>query len=107
MFKRFAVLLGLASMGGGLYVIAIEQAKDTACNAHQGRFASYGMSRECVHVVWIYFGGFGLIIVGLIFVLIGLASMRKHGGNRAARRGAHPTGIQLWESARRGKEPRR
>ena len=106
MFKRFALLLGLATMGVGLYLIAIERAKDSACNAYQGRPASYGMSRECVHVVWIYFGGIGLIVVGLIVVLIGLASMRKFGDNRAPRHREHLTELQLWESGKRGGEPR-
>lgn len=106
MFKRFALLLGLATMGVGLYLIAIERAKDSACNAYQGRPASYGMSRECVHVVWIYFGGIGLIVVGLIAVLIGLASMRKFGDNRAPRHREHLTELQLWESGKRDGEPR-
>jgi hypothetical protein len=107
MFKRFAVLLGLATMGVGLFLITIEQSKDNACNANRGRLASFGMSRECVHIVWTYFGGFGLIIAGLIIVLIGLASMRKFADNKAGRHRNHPTEIQLWEAAKRGQEPRR
>jgi hypothetical protein len=104
MFKRFAVLLGLATMGMGLFLIVVEQSKNTACNANRGHLASYGMSTECIHTVWTYFGGFGLIIAGLIIVLIGFASMRKFADNKVSRHRAHPTEIQLWESAKRGRE---
>lgn len=105
MFKRIGVLLGLAAVGVGLFIIAVNHSKDMACNTGHGPFSNYGVSNRCIHVVWSYFGGFALIVGGLIVILIGLASMRQSARSKRGRRTSHATGIELWESARRFKRP--
>jgi|SRR5271170_3633522 len=77
MVKRFFELIGLATMGVGLYFIISEQSKNNACNATEGKFVGLGMSAECQHVVYAYFGGFVLLAAGTIVVVFGLLATRK------------------------------
>jgi hypothetical protein len=77
MVKRFFELIGLATMGVGLYFIISEQSKNNVCNATEGKFVGLGMSAECQHVVYAYFGGFVLLAAGTIVVVFGLLATRK------------------------------
>jgi len=65
MLKRLFELLGLATLGVGLYLVFSEQSKNSACNATEGKFAGLGMSASCQHVVYAYFGGFVVLAVGV------------------------------------------
>jgi hypothetical protein len=77
MLKRLFELLGLATLGVGLYLVFSEQSKNSACNATEGKFAGLGMSASCQHVVYAYFGGFVLLAVGVLVVVFGLLATRK------------------------------
>ena len=77
MLKRLFELLGLATLGVGLYLVFSEQSKNNACNATEGKFAGLGMSSSCQHVVYAYFGGFVLLAVGALVVVFGLLATRK------------------------------
>jgi len=77
MLKRLFELLGLATMGVGLYLVFSEQSRNNACNATEGKFVGAGMSASCQHVVDAYFGGFVLLATGVLVVLFGLLATRK------------------------------
>ena len=83
MVKRFFELLGLATMGVGLYFVFSDQTKNNACNAIEGKFHGFGMSAECQHVVYAYFGGFVLLAAGALVVIFGLLATRKASNRRA------------------------
>jgi K+-transporting ATPase A subunit len=77
MLKRFFELLGLVTMGVGVYIIESNQKQNQACNVLQAHYRALGVSATCQHVVWTYFGGFLLLALGVIVVLFGLLSTRR------------------------------
>jgi hypothetical protein len=86
MVKRFFELLGLAVMAVGIYFVLSEQTQNDACNAIEGKFVGLGMSAQCQHVVYAYFGGFVLLAAGLLVVIFGLLATRKASNKRQAAR---------------------
>ena len=102
MFRRLFTIIGVACAGTGIFLVASKHSANQACNMHQFNSARLGASNECVHVMWSYFGGFGLMVGGLLVLLVGLASMRKVSGNKARKRAKRQTGIEIWEASRRG-----
>ena len=105
MFRRLFTIIGVACAGTGIFLVASRHSQNQACNMHQFNSARLGASDQCVHIMWSYFGGFGLMVGGLLVLLIGLASMRKMSGNKAGKRPKHRTGIEIWETARRDTKP--
>jgi hypothetical protein len=77
MLKRFFELLGLVTMGFGVYFVTSNQKQNQACNNMAAHFHGLGVSAECQRVVWIYFGGFLVLALGLIVVIFGLLSTRR------------------------------
>ena len=77
MVKRVFELIGLVTMGIGVYFIVFEHARVNVCNATVGRYVGFGMSAACQHVVYAYFGGFILLALGALVVIFGLLSTRK------------------------------
>jgi hypothetical protein len=77
MLKRFFELLGLVTMGFGVYFVESEQKQNAACNVTQSHFRGLGVSATCEKVLWTYFGGFLLLALGLIVVIFGLLSTRR------------------------------
>ena len=102
MFRRLFTIIGVACAGTGIVLVASRHSQNQACNMHQFNSARLGASDQCVHIMWSYFGGFGLMVGGLLLLLIGLASMRKMSGNKARRRPKRRTGLEIWEASRRG-----
>jgi hypothetical protein len=86
MVKRFFELLGVVTMGVGLYFVISEQSKNDACNATAGRFDGLGMSAGCQHVIYAYFGGFVLMAAGALVVVFGLLATRKAAKKRVSAR---------------------
>jgi hypothetical protein len=84
MLKRAFELFGLAVMGVGIYFVVTQQSKNNACNATEGKFVGLGMSAQCQHVVYAYFGGFVLIAAGALVVLFGLLASRRSKTKRTA-----------------------
>jgi hypothetical protein len=84
MLKRLFELIGLATMGVGVYFIVVEHSKDNACNTTGGKVVGLGMSASCQHVVYAYFGGFVLLVAGTLVVVFGLLSTRKAAKRRRA-----------------------
>jgi hypothetical protein len=76
MVKRFVELLGLATMGVGLWLVIANEGKNTTCNATQ-QYRALGMSAECSRIVYSYFSGFVLLALGAMVVIFGLLSTRK------------------------------
>jgi hypothetical protein len=104
MLKRLFELLGLATMGVGLYFVFSEQSKNNACNATEGKFVGAGMSASCQHVVDAYFGGFVLLAVGILVVLFGLLATRKAAKRRLATK--HSLASQYhWDDPKTGRTP--
>jgi|SRR5271170_545176 len=86
MVKRFFELLGVATMGVGIYFVASEKSKNDACNVAEGKFSGLGMSAQCQHVVYAYFGGFVLLAFGAFVVMFGLLATRKAAKKRLSAR---------------------
>jgi hypothetical protein len=84
MVKRFFEFLGLVAMGVGVYFVVTEQSQNAACNAYEGKALGFGMSAQCQHVVYAYFGGFVLLAAGAMVVIFGLLSTRKASNKRRA-----------------------
>jgi phage shock protein PspC (stress-responsive transcriptional regulator) len=76
-------LLGLATLGVGIWLIATQGSKNTACNASLGK--QLGMGPVCSRIVFSYFGGFGLIGAGVI--LLGIAAILMKRKNMRSKRG--------------------
>ena len=104
MLKRLFELLGLATLGVGLYLVFSEQSKNNACNATEGKFVGLGMSASCQHVVYAYFGGFLLLAVGTLVVVYGLLATRKAAKRRLTTK--HSLASQYhWDNPETGRTP--
>lgn len=86
MLKRFFELLGLLTMGFGVYFVKTNQQQNHACNVQEGHFHGLGVSASCERVVWTYFGGFLLLALGLTVVIFGLLSTRRAAKRRSKNR---------------------
>ena len=86
MLKRFFELLGLVTMGFGVYFVTTEQKQNQACNNLAGHFRGIGVSASCQRAVWIYFGGFLLLALGLLVVIFGLLATRRSAKRRVKNR---------------------
>jgi len=86
MLKRIFELFGLATMGVGVYFVVVEHSKVNVCNATEGKFAGFGVSPACQHLVYAYFGGFILLAVGALVVVFGLLATRKGAKKRLSPR---------------------
>jgi hypothetical protein len=87
MVKRLFELFGLATMGVGIYFIVSEQGQNNACNAINEKYVGLGMTTQCQHVVYAYFGGFVLLALGVVVVVFGMLATRK-AAKRRLRQGA-------------------
>jgi uncharacterized membrane protein len=95
--RSIVAFLGLVVTGVGIWLIAIEQPKNAACNASHptvSQLTQTGVGTSCLNIVWSYFGGFALVALGILTVTIALAMMRKvrrkSGGPRRAEPLAYP-----------------
>jgi hypothetical protein len=86
MLKRFFELFGLVTMAVGVYFVLLEHQKNTVCNQTEGKFVGFGVSAECQHVVYTYFGGFILLALGALVVLFGLLATRRSGKKQGSTR---------------------
>ena len=77
MLKRFFELLGLGTMAVGMYFVLLEHQKNNVCNQTEGKFVGFGVTAQCQHVIYTYFGGFILLALGTLVVLFGLLATRK------------------------------
>jgi drug/metabolite transporter (DMT)-like permease len=84
MLKRFFEVLGLIAMGAGVYFVVSEHSKQNVCNATEGKYVGFGMSPQCQHVVYAYFGGFILLAAGALVVVFGLLATRRASNHRNA-----------------------
>jgi hypothetical protein len=82
MLKRFFEVFGLAAMGVGVYFVVSEHTKQGVCNNTEGKYIGFGMSPQCQHVVYAYFGGFILLAAGALVVVFGLLATRRSAKNR-------------------------
>lgn len=86
MLKRFFEVFGLAAMGVGVYFVVSEHTKQGVCNNTEGKYIGFGMSPQCQHVVYAYFGGFILLAAGVLVVVFGLLATRKAQHMRLSKR---------------------
>jgi hypothetical protein len=80
MMRAFAALLGFGATGFGIWLIVGENSKNAACNASQSstsQLSGVGMSSSCLNIAWIYFGGFAILAVGVLTVVIAYSMMSK------------------------------
>lgn len=103
MVKRFFELLGLATMGVGLWLVTSNEGKNTTCNAQQ-HYRALGMSAVCSRIVYSYFSGFVLLALGAMVVIFGLLSTRKS-KKRRSRRKPSTASTYVWKDPATGKGP--
>jgi hypothetical protein len=104
MLKRFFELLGLVTMGVGLWLVTANESKNTACNAIEGKYKGLGMSTECSHIVYSYFSGFVLLALGVMVVIFGLLSTRKSKKRRLRSKPSIASNY-VWKNPATGKGP--
>jgi hypothetical protein len=86
-------VLGAATTGVGAWMIISEQPKNDACNASHptaAQLSQLGMSQSCTNVVWVYFGGFALLALGVLIVVVAVSMMRKMKRNKSQMRRPPP-----------------
>lgn len=105
MLRRAFELLGLGTMGAGLYFVLAEQSQNNACNATQGKFVGLGMNAQCQHVVYAYFGGFVLLALGALVVLFGLLATRKAAKKRLTASNTSLASNYHWVDPMTGRTP--
>jgi hypothetical protein len=106
MLKRLFELLGLATMGAGLYFVLSEQSQNNACNDNYGKIVGLGMSASCQHVVDAYFGGFVLLAVGAFVVVFGILATRKAAKRRLTASHGSIASKYHWVDPKTGRSPR-
>ncbi len=77
MLRKLVLLLSIAAIGVGLFVIRTQHAKDAACMVHHGRASSFGMNSSCLAIVTSYFAGFAIVVIGCLAFVSTLAIMKK------------------------------
>jgi len=103
--KRIFELFGLTIMGVGIYFIVFEHSKNNACNASGGKFAGLGMSAQCQHVVYAYFGGFVLLAAGALVVLFGLLATHRAAKRRLSSKKPSLASQYQWVDPKTGRTP--
>jgi len=84
--------VSLATVATGATIIATEHKQDAVCNAYNSHGATLGMNSNCLGVVGLYFTGFALVVVGLLFLVATIVVIKKRSRGEERRR----------SSARRG-----
>jgi hypothetical protein len=105
MLKRLFELIGLATMGVGIYFVVSEQSKNNTCNTTEGKVVGLGMSASCQHVVYAYFGGFVLLAAGTIVTVFGLLATRKAAKRHLAGRNPSLASQYQWVDPKTGRTP--
>jgi hypothetical protein len=103
MLKRVFELLGLATMGLGVYFVVAEHTKVSVCNATAGKYVGFGVSPACQRVVYAYFGGFVLLAVGAMVVVFGLLATRKGAKKRYAAKKPTLASQYQWTDPKTGR----
>ena len=96
-------MIGLATIGFGLYFVITEQSQNNVCNATEGKFVGLGMSASCQHVVYAYFGGFILLAAGVIVVVFGLFATRKAAKKRLKLKNPSMASQYQWVDPKTGR----
>ncbi len=91
MRRGVVVLVGLAILGTGIWMIATEHTRNSACNSSIG--ALPGFSNSCQSVAWVYFGGF--VATGLGVIVLLFAGLMKRHELRSRHRTDRPTEFSL------------
>jgi hypothetical protein len=105
MLKRFFEMLGLVAMGAGVYFVVSEHSKQNVCNATAGKYVGFGMSPQCQHVVYAYFGGFILLAAGALVVVFGLLATRRASNRRQATKNPSLASQYHYADPRHAKPP--
>jgi hypothetical protein len=82
MTRFVAFLVGLASTSYGVWIIASDNSRNTACNATASTVGktstTLGLGASgCLNIVWVYFLGFALLSFGLLLMVVAMTMMRK------------------------------
>jgi len=91
MRRGVVFLIGLATLGTGIWLIASENSRNSLCNASSTHLL--GISSSCQDVAWTYFAGFVIAGIGLV-VLMFTRLMKRHELRYHARRES-PTELSL------------
>jgi hypothetical protein len=103
MVKRFFELLGLVTMGVGLWLVIANEHKNSACDALQ-QYNAHTITTECSRIVYSYFSGFVLLALGVMVVIFGLLSTRKSKKRRSKGKPSTAS-TYVWKNPATGKGP--
>jgi hypothetical protein len=103
MLKRFIELLGLVTMGVGLWLVISNEQKNNACNALQ-HYNANTITTECSRIVYSYFSGFVLLALGVMVVIFGLLSTRKS-KKKPLKNRPSVASTYVWKDPATGKGP--
>ena len=96
MRRGIIAVLGLASVGLGVWLIVTEHSRNAACNSRLGFLP--GLSSNCQSVSWYYLGGFALVGLGVVTVVLSMMLNRRERRHRRTRTG--PTELELRASVK-------
>jgi predicted lipid-binding transport protein (Tim44 family) len=81
MTRFVAFIVGLAATSYGVWIIASDNSRNTACNATQSNVGkvttTLGLGSGCLNIVWVYFLGFALLSFGVLLMIVAMTMMRK------------------------------
>ena len=78
MGRRLLFVLGLICAAAGGWIVHHEGALNNACNSQvTNPSRGFAVSASCLNIVWPYSEGFGLLILGAVFVFGGLMLTRR------------------------------
>jgi hypothetical protein len=100
MRRRLAVVVGLAMLGGGAWLIATEHSRTMTCTAATNLVS--GVANSCQDAAWLYLAGVVAIGFGLIVILF--ASLMRRHETRSQQQGRLPSDytLQLRQARDRG-----
>jgi hypothetical protein len=83
--RRITVLLGLATLSVGVWLITRAHEVTTACSSNASPLTGAGLSLNCMNMVSFYFLGFALAVGGLVIMMLALFAMvkREHRARRS------------------------
>jgi len=77
MFRKLVMLISLAIIGAGLWIIKTEHAKDAACSVHSGHTTSPSFNASCSSIITAYFAGFAIALAGSLIFIFTIAVMKR------------------------------
>lgn len=76
--RRTFLILALATLSAGVWLLVRAVPSDAACGSLTSPLSGTGVSATCSNLLSSYFMGYALTVGGLVIALLALVSMSKH-----------------------------